>query len=287
MLKQAHCRPGQAMEIKRLEPKLRVPHMPVTVEELNRELREVALQVTNAEDRKDERDVVAAAHESVARISERYRELVAALGDAERLQVERTLGRRVQDIKRAAALLPRIGVLGGTTPDRQGGGPSVAGERRVTGVSWGAGQRASGSGGLRVGGEVEAWCGPCGGLMGHTIVAMLGSEPKQVVCEACGNRHNYRTTPARRTGEGEEGEPRSPAEAETQRQSQRKEDELRALAKEVALADDVIAFDPKARYKPGQIISHPVHGRGKVETVLRSSMLVRFAKGGLKSVMLE
>ena len=47
------------------------------------------------------------------------------------------------------------------------------------------------------------------------------------------------------------------------------------------------AFDPKARYRAGEIISHPEFGRGKIETVLRSSLLVRFSIGGLKSVMLN
>ena len=47
------------------------------------------------------------------------------------------------------------------------------------------------------------------------------------------------------------------------------------------------SFDPKARYRPGDVISHPEFGRGKIETVLRSSLLVRFCVGGLKSLMLN
>src|SRR5207237_6928851 len=104
--------------------------------------------------------------------------------------------------KRLASLLPRIGAISGSTPDRVAGVSDV-GERRITGVSWGAGNRASGGGSrLRVGGDVEAWCSPCGGLTEHSIVAMVGDEPKQVVCQSCGGRHGYRTTPARKgTGE--------------------------------------------------------------------------------------
>jgi RNase P/RNase MRP subunit POP5 len=48
----------------------------------------------------------------------------------------------------------------------------------------------------------------------------------------------------------------------------------------------VRSFDPKARYRAGEILSHPEFGRGKVETVLRSSLLVRFSVGGMKSLML-
>ncbi len=55
---------------------------------------------------------------------------------------------------------------------------------------------------------------------------------------------------------------------------------------ELNAATDARTFDPKERYKPGEIIYHPEFGRGKVETVLRASMLVRFAQGGLKPLML-
>ena len=46
-------------------------------------------------------------------------------------------------------------------------------------------------------------------------------------------------------------------------------------------------FDPRERYKAGEVISHPEYGRGKIQNVLRSSLLVRFSVGGLKSLMLR
>jgi len=45
-------------------------------------------------------------------------------------------------------------------------------------------------------------------------------------------------------------------------------------------------FDPKERYKTGEIIDHPEHGRGKIENVLRSSLLVRFGRVGLRPLTL-
>jgi len=42
----------------------------------------------------------------------------------------------------------------------------------------------------------------------------------------------------------------------------------------VAAAQDVRRFDPKERYKAGEIISHPVYGRGKIENVLRSNEVI-------------
>jgi len=53
----------------------------------------VALQVHLAEERKDERDVVAAAHAGVERLSRRYRELMQSLSPGEQLKADRALGR--------------------------------------------------------------------------------------------------------------------------------------------------------------------------------------------------
>jgi hypothetical protein len=269
--------------------------MPLSEQQIVEEIRETAMQVNSAQERVEERDVVAAAHVAVEQLSQRYREYFEALSESDRMKAERTHGRRLADIKRLASLLPRIGTISGSTPDRVAGASAV-GERRITGVSWGAGNRASGGGAkLRVGGDVEAWCSPCGGLTEHSIVAMVGDEPKQVVCQSCNGRHGYRTTPARKgTGEMEAAvttsggsSMASGAAREAQRKADQKAAEQRALAAEVARATDVRDFDPKGRYKAGEIIYHPEYGRGKIETVLRSSLLVRFSIGGLKSVILN
>jgi hypothetical protein len=233
---------------------------------------------------------VVAAYEGVERLSQRYRELCTGLSEMDKMKVDRTLGRRVTDLRRLTSLLPRIGAIASTTPDRQVAGPSLAGERRITGVSWNAGAtKPPPSPAARVGGEIDAWCGPCEGLTTHKIVAMVGSEPKQVVCDACGARHGYRTTPARKGSEAPApvtSSRSSPQELEAVRKAEAKAEELRALSREVAAATDVKNFDPKERYRPGDIISHLQFGRGKVETVLRSSLIVRFPNGGLKSLLL-
>jgi len=66
----------------------------------------------------------------------------------------------------------------------------------------------------------------------------------------------------------------------------RRAENARVLAQELAQATTVRSFNPKERYKAGEIISHPDYGRGKVENVLRSSLLVRFSRSGLKPLTL-
>jgi hypothetical protein len=260
-----------------------------TIDEITDELRDVALQVHTAQERKEERELVIAAQEGVERLSRRYREMYAALSPGEQMRVDRTLGRRVVDIKRLASLLPKVAsVAHDSTPDRVAGASTV-GERRITGVSWSHGRAvASGGASVSVGGEIVAWCGKCGESTDHHIVALIGDEPKQVLCQVCNSRHAFRTTAARRSsGEGSvtavsESRPRTPQDVE----SAKRAEQLRALATEVNAAPEVKAFDPKQRYKVGDIIAHAEYGRGKIENVLRSSLLVRFPIGGLKSLML-
>jgi hypothetical protein len=261
-----------------------------TLEQLKAEITEVTLQVHLAEERKDERDLVSAAHAGVERLSQRYREMLASLTPSEQMSAERALGRRVVDLKRLASLLPKVpGASTGSTPDRAAGGGAPEG-RRITGVSW-MHERGAPKAALGVGADVESWCGRCADLTTHSIVAMVGTEPKQVLCQVCGSRHSHRTAAARRTSaspglaSGGEFDDRGgrPVDPETKRKAA----ELRALGEEVAAATDVRVFDPKERYKAGQILSHPEYGRGKIENVLRSSLLVRFGVGGLKSIMLR
>ncbi len=257
--------------------------------DLTEEIRDLAVQVHAARDRVEEKDIVLAAHQAVERVSSRYKEILAALGDKEKLEADRTIGRRLTEALRLASTLPRVGTVIGSTPDRVPG-RSAVGERRITGVSWTATAATAPKTGLGVGTDVEAWCGPCGAMTTHSIVAMVGNDPRQVACQTCNGRHGYRTTPARKVTGAADGIDRpahTPQEKESARRAEQKAEELRALGREVHASTEVKSFDPKVRYRSGEIIAHPEFGRGKVETVLRSSLLVRFANGGLKSVMLQ
>ena len=259
-----------------------------TLDQLKAEITDVTLQVHLAEERKDERDLVAAAHAGVERLSQRYRELIASLSPGEQLSVERALGRRVVDLKRLASLLPKVpGATTESTPDRAAGGGAPE-RRRITGVSW-THERGAPTAALRRrrrrrvlvrplrrahhpqhrgDGRQRAQAGPLSGLR-------LAPHPP--------HRRPAARTPAR--ARPAQARPTS-ARARVDPEAKRKAAELRALGEEVAAAADVRVFDPKERYKAGEIISHPEYGRGKIENVLRSSLLVRFPIGGLKSLML-
>lgn len=260
-----------------------------TIEQFSNELRDATLQAHQAQERQDERDVVAAALETIEVVSGRYRQLMQSLSGEEQAKADRLLGRRVMDLKRLGSLLPKIATAQReSTPDRVAGAGAI-GARRITGVSWSPHDRAAPTTGPKVGADIEAWCGKCGESTTHSIVAMVGTEPKQVLCQVCSSRHAFRTTPARpraAKGDAPAGESSSGGRLSVDPEAQRRAAQLRALGEEVASADNVRRWDPKERYKAGEIISHPEFGRGKIENVLRSSLLVRFSVGGLKSLML-
>lgn len=256
------------------------------LDELNEEVRLATADVDSAvdSDEEEERQLKAFAH--VQALSQKYRDLVATIGDEkEREKIEWSLGRRVSDMRRAAEKLTKR-ISGSKAEMARDAGTLPFLEQRQPPKSI-VPPRAAPTGKLSVGSEIESWCGKCKEMREHHIVAMVGGEPKQVICVVCSSRHNYRAEPpakAKRAG-GEPGVPSattagarrgtSPEEREQQR---RRELKL-ALQKELADAAEPRPFDPKGRYKAGEIIVHPEYGRGKIENVLRSSLLVRFLEG--------
>lgn len=267
----------------------------MTTDELANLVREVGLQVSAAQDRADDRAFIAETHGRVNDLNASYRDVLKDMSEGDKMKLERQLGRRLIDIRRLAALLPKVGVMAdvSSTPDRRVLGVSEVGERRITGVSWGAGSSAkvAPTNVLRVGGDIEAWCGPCNELTTHTIEALVGQEPKRVACGACNQRHNYRTTPARtKTEEATSDGAVSTAGSFSRGKDgdNKREDESKKLARELALLETTRLWNPADRYKMGEVITHPDFGRGRIETVLRGSVLVRFpSSGGLKSLILN
>jgi hypothetical protein len=227
-----------------------------------------------------------AAGQLVEGLAARWRELSAELSPVDRESAERGVGRRLTDLRRAAAALSRRD--SGQRVQRAVDAGFVPFIERRTPPKSIVPQRAAPTSKLSVGGEVESWCGKCKEMTTHNIVAMVGDQPKQVICQVCNSRHDYRTEPPARhkkaaaaaaSASGSGGEATTGARRLEDRELQKRQEAKRALQKELAEAVDPRPFDPKGRYKSGEIIVHPEHGRGKIENVLRGSLLVRFLEG--------
>jgi hypothetical protein len=257
---------------------------------LSDKLIDAATLVSSALDAEDPQpQEIDRANDAVASVAQQWSEILAAIPETDRESAERSHGRRVTDLQREGARLPQRmdGRAEKVVPASLPGWPDYYARARpeqeaAGGAAASAPTRRAPPAGPRVGSDVEGWCGPCGGLRDHTIVAVVGSEIKQVICQSCGGRHGHRTTPARgkaaATAEAKRG-----SKSRGQAESQRREDARMALQKELASAEAVRPFVRRERYKVGEIIQHPELGRGKIENVLKGSLLVRF-RDGLKSV---
>ena len=214
-------------------------------------------------------------HQAIEGVVARYNELLAGVAENERFGVERKYERKVMDLRRRAEFLPTMRVEKPVTPETQGVG--VINSRAPRQI---ASRDRLNLGGLKVGADIDGWCGPCDSIRVHSIYAMVGDKVKQVVCNNCGARHGLRMTPARSKKTGNR-----PAAAVRERKTNesvkgtRAEEARMALQKELTEATDVRPFVPRARFKAGEIIEHDKYGRGKVENVLRDSILVRFRTG--------
>lgn len=253
--------------------------------QLNDEIASAINEVDQALESGEEPRQIAAGR-LVESLAARWRELANELSPADRDSAERGVGRRLTDLRRSAAALSRRD--DGRKVERAEDAGSVPFiERRAPPKSI-VPPRAAPSTKLSVGGEVDSWCGKCKEMTTHNIVAMVGDQPKQVICQVCNSRHDFRTEPPARHKKAASagaasaatgGDLGTAARRNEDRELQKRQEAKRQLQKELQEAVEPRTFDPKARYKAGEIIVHPEHGRGKIENVLRGSLLVRFLEG--------
>lgn len=233
------------------------------------------------------RERILFAHEKLSQLVTQFQTLLEEAGD-ERPQVEKRFERRVTDLKRQAARLPgggtgrpaKLAVDAGSVPFILQRAPGKSLQDQFDEPAR-RGEKPK----YTTGGEVEAWCGPCGDMKTHNIYALVEGLPTIVICQACGGRHNFRAEPGRKRGTALPEGPERPFSVGPQRPSreqaevERKLKEKAALKEELAGATEVRAYSPRERYKAGEIIEHAELGRGKIETVTKRSLLVRFAVG--------
>jgi hypothetical protein len=223
-------------------------------------------------------------------LSHRFRDAKANLGDEnDRATVDRVYGRRISDLLKMATRLPSAAQ--GKPAERivddsffATRAPKSSRPPFVPGLQPGESRRKDAQT-VRVTDEIDAWCGRCAMVRTQTVAAVVEGEPAQVVCVTCGSRARYREGPARVKKEAAAAKPERAKPSPAQREADAKQKEKNALLQTLQSAENVRAFSPKERYRVGEIIEHPEHGRGKIENTLPRSLLVRFA-GGLKPVKL-
>jgi hypothetical protein len=254
-----------------------------SLQEIASEADDLMDEVEQALDEHASFSLMLATRVKVETVSKRYRESVSHLEEKDRFQADRTTGRKVADLQKAATRLPNA-PAGKPAEKRVDTGffetraPTSSRPPITLGLAPGEKPRSSKT--TSVADEIDAWCGRCLSIRSHVVAAMVGDQPAQVVCQSCGSRSRFREGPARTVKKAERKASTvasTPSAGDREREVRAKE--KRELQSSLQAAENVRAFSPKERYKAGEIIEHPEHGRGKIENTLPRSLLVRFTTG--------
>ncbi len=124
----------------------------------------------------------------------------------------------------------------------------------------------------RVGGDIDALCSRCKMLLGHTVLAMVGSKPVRVRCNTCQGEHNYKAPPS------PAAEPRQRASAAARSSPKSNVTSWEALlqGKDLSRAR---RYGVKERFAIDEVLQHPVFGMGVVQDVRSDKVDVVFNTG--------
>ena len=122
----------------------------------------------------------------------------------------------------------------------------------------------------RVGGDIDAACTRCKMVLGHTILAMVGSRPARVRCNTCQGEHNYKApaSPAAEKKVKKVGARRAKAEVTSWDALLQGKDLSRARR-----------YSPKELFGDGEVIQHPTFGLGLIREVRTDKLTVVFNSG--------
>lgn len=137
-----------------------------------------------------------------------------------------------------------------------------------------------------VGKNIDAFCSRCHLSLAHIVLYEVGGMVCGVKCKTCGTEHRYhgpapekrRSIPAvRRNGAGSAPRPRTVRPADVRQWE----------ARNAAITPDVVVWDYKLteRYEKGDVISHPLFGRGFAESITADGMEVLFREGRKRMAM--
>jgi hypothetical protein len=124
---------------------------------------------------------------------------------------------------------------------------------------------------LKVGGDVDAMCTKCKLVLGHTILAMVGSKPARVRCNTCDGEHKYRGTAG---AEPKKGTWKSRSEI-ARRLEKPTVTTWEALMREKDLSR-ARRYSARERFAVNELIEHPSFGVGLVQSIRGDKMDVAF-----------
>ncbi|NLY41816.1 MAG: hypothetical protein GX055_09375 [Desulfovibrionales bacterium] len=120
---------------------------------------------------------------------------------------------------------------------------------------------------LQAGSSVESLCKKCKTVTDHHVVALVGDKIAKVQCKVCNARHAYQSPHAEKTPK----QPATPKKARSAApaKSARSTALTEQWEKMVSQATSCLPYAMDARFQVGDILEHPIFGRGYVQKCLR------------------
>jgi hypothetical protein len=128
--------------------------------------------------------------------------------------------------------------------------------------------------GIKVGGEVEAWCTTCRTMKWHVVVSVVDEKPAKVECIGCHKQHGFRPQ-APGTAKPRTAKSTKPPLPETP--------PIEDLEAKLATGDrDARSYSPMDTYALGDFVRHPTFGVGLVAALPATQKIEVAFRGGRK-----
>lgn len=127
---------------------------------------------------------------------------------------------------------------------------------------------------LGAGEDVDSFCTRCKLNLSHVIIAMVGEQIVKVKCNTCGSIHRYRGMESVRREVSRTGKAAPKTRPDMTAKSQAVWETTMAEAK-----GEESSYDRERSYRVGDVIVHPLFGKGVVQRTSFSKCTVLFREG--------
>ena len=134
----------------------------------------------------------------------------------------------------------------------------------------------------KVGSDIDSWCGKCKRILAHTVEAMVGDKPARVNCNTCKSQHSYKPHPLDRSSQ--RARKRDGSDEQTSQPAKPPSNRYKSLlrANNTAVAE---TYSPQNRYEPGDVLEHPMFGRGITTAVKDGTKIEVLFESGSKTLI--
>lgn len=134
---------------------------------------------------------------------------------------------------------------------------------------------------IKVGSEVESYCGRCKMVLNHIVAAMVEDEPRRVRCLTCQSEHNHRL-PSTRTKQKRSSTSRGAKTTRTTKSTATSKWNKLITEWDGANAKSYSIYDS---FSENDWVNHVTFGKGLVTEVRGPTKIITLFESGVKMLM--